>query len=142
MSEIIQSTTPSRNISALLERITEMSVETYYNPYKMFEWPETLPDEQWWMTPELAVRLTALAAGTTLSVTVEVASDPLEGDTANRFGLGYLLMLYQTNLNIPGVFAVLVVLSAVGLVLHAAVVYCRKRIVFWVGEEQTAFTGA
>src|ERR1700748_1157790 len=53
MSEIIQSTTPSRNISALLERITEMSVETYYNPYKMFEWPDSLPDEQWWMTPEL-----------------------------------------------------------------------------------------
>jgi NitT/TauT family transport system permease protein len=57
-------------------------------------------------------------------------------------GLGYLIMLYQTNLNIPGVFAVLVVLSAVGLVLHAAVVYCRKRIVFWVGEDQTSFTGA
>jgi hypothetical protein len=52
MTEIIPAA-PSRNISALLERITEMSVETYYNPYKMFEWPETLPDEQWWMTPEL-----------------------------------------------------------------------------------------
>jgi hypothetical protein len=52
MAEIIQST-PSRNVSALLERITEMSIETYYNPYKMFDWPETLPDEQWWMTPEL-----------------------------------------------------------------------------------------
>jgi NitT/TauT family transport system permease protein len=57
-------------------------------------------------------------------------------------GLGYLIMLYHTNLNIPAVFAVLVLLSAVGLALHATVVYCRKRIVFWVGEEQTAFTGA
>ena len=46
-------TTPTRDISALLSRITEMSVETYYNPYKMFEWPEALPDEQWWMTPDL-----------------------------------------------------------------------------------------
>ena len=57
-------------------------------------------------------------------------------------GLGYLIMLYQTNLNIPGVFAVLVVLSVVGLVLHTAVVYCRRRVVFWVGEERTSFTGA
>ena len=57
-------------------------------------------------------------------------------------GLGYLIMLYHTNLNIPAVFAVLVVLSAVGLLLHAAVVYCRRRIVFWVGEDQTSFTGA
>jgi hypothetical protein len=29
-------------------------------------------------------------------------------------------------------------LSAVGLALHAAVVYCRRRIVFWIGEEQAA----
>jgi NitT/TauT family transport system permease protein len=57
-------------------------------------------------------------------------------------GLGYLIMLYQTNLNIAGVFAVLVVLAAVGLLLHAAVAYCRQRIVFWVGAEQAAFTGA
>lgn len=46
-------TTPARDIGALLERITEMSVETYYNPYKLFQWPDTLPDEQWWMTAEL-----------------------------------------------------------------------------------------
>ena len=57
-------------------------------------------------------------------------------------GLGYLIMLYHTNLNIAGVFAVLVVLSAVGLALHTAVVYCRRRIVFWVGEDRAAFTGA
>jgi hypothetical protein len=44
---------PSRSISALLDRITEQSVETYYNPYKMFAWPDQLPEEQWWMTPEL-----------------------------------------------------------------------------------------
>lgn len=51
MAEI--QTTPTRDISALLERITEMSVETYYNPYKLFQWPDSLPDEQWWMSPEL-----------------------------------------------------------------------------------------
>jgi NitT/TauT family transport system permease protein len=56
-------------------------------------------------------------------------------------GLGYLIMLYNANLNVPGVFAVLVVLSAVGLILHAAVVYCRRRIVFWVGNDQVV-TGA
>jgi hypothetical protein len=43
----------SKDISAMLARISEMSVETYYNPYKMFQWPESLPDEQWWMSPEL-----------------------------------------------------------------------------------------
>jgi hypothetical protein len=42
-----------KDISSMLARISEMSVETYYNPYKMFQWPESLPDEQWWMSPEL-----------------------------------------------------------------------------------------
>jgi hypothetical protein len=40
-------------ISQLLDRIIGMSIDTYYNPYKTFQWPETLPEEQWWMTPEL-----------------------------------------------------------------------------------------
>jgi NitT/TauT family transport system permease protein len=57
-------------------------------------------------------------------------------------GLGYLIMLYNTNLNVPGVFAVIVVLSAAGLVLHAAVIYFRRRIVFWIGTEQVSVTGA
>ncbi len=43
----------AKNISSVLARINEMSVETYYNPYKMFQWPETLPEEQWWMSPDL-----------------------------------------------------------------------------------------
>jgi hypothetical protein len=30
-----------------------MSVEDYYNPYRMFEWPDRLPEDMWWMTPSL-----------------------------------------------------------------------------------------
>jgi hypothetical protein len=49
-----QTTVPAaKNISSVLTRINEMSVETYYNPYKMFQWPDTLPEEQWWMSPDL-----------------------------------------------------------------------------------------
>ncbi len=44
---------PSRDIAATLKRISEMSVDTYYNPYTMFEWPESLPEEQMWMSPDL-----------------------------------------------------------------------------------------
>ena len=44
---------PARGISATLQRISDMSTDTYYNPYKMFDWPESLPDEQWWMSRDL-----------------------------------------------------------------------------------------
>jgi hypothetical protein len=40
-------------IAETLDRIIGMSIDTYYNPYKTFQWPDELPDEQWWMTPEL-----------------------------------------------------------------------------------------
>ncbi|HEX3131569.1 MAG TPA: diiron oxygenase [Thermoanaerobaculia bacterium] len=40
-------------ISQTLDRIIGMSIDTYYNPYKTFQWPDELPEEQWWMTPEL-----------------------------------------------------------------------------------------
>lgn len=42
-----------KNISSTLDRIIGMSVDDYYNPYQAFDWPESLPDRQWWMSPEL-----------------------------------------------------------------------------------------
>ncbi|MFH8583678.1 diiron oxygenase [Streptomyces celluloflavus] len=37
----------------ILERLNRKSVEDYYNPYRMFEWPDSLPENRWWMSPEL-----------------------------------------------------------------------------------------
>ncbi|GAA3719290.1 diiron oxygenase [Streptomyces tremellae] len=37
----------------ILDRLTSKSIDDYYNPYKLFEWPESLPDRMWWMSPEL-----------------------------------------------------------------------------------------
>jgi para-aminobenzoate N-oxygenase AurF len=45
--------TESSSIKQTLDRIIGMSIDTYYNPYKTFEWPDALADEQWWMSPEL-----------------------------------------------------------------------------------------
>jgi hypothetical protein len=46
-------TTTTKSIGQTLDRIIGMSVDTYYNPYKMFQWPDSLPEEQWWMPREL-----------------------------------------------------------------------------------------
>jgi P-aminobenzoate N-oxygenase AurF len=37
----------------VLDRLSSMSVENYYNPYRMFEWPDELPEDMWWMSPAL-----------------------------------------------------------------------------------------
>ena len=37
----------------IIDRLSEKSIDDYYNPYKMFEWPETLPENMWWMSTHL-----------------------------------------------------------------------------------------
>ncbi|MEK2488286.1 diiron oxygenase [Kitasatospora purpeofusca] len=37
----------------ILDRLGRMSIDDYYNPYRMFEWPEELPSDQLWMSKEL-----------------------------------------------------------------------------------------
>jgi hypothetical protein len=37
----------------ILERLVAMSERDYYNPFEVFQWPESLPEETWWMSPEL-----------------------------------------------------------------------------------------
>jgi hypothetical protein len=37
----------------ILGRLSAKSIDDYYNPYRLFEWPERLPEDAWWMSPEL-----------------------------------------------------------------------------------------
>ncbi|TMR06540.1 diiron oxygenase [Actinomadura soli] len=43
----------SPRLREILDRLSAMSIEDYYNPYQMFQWPDTLPEDMWWMSPEL-----------------------------------------------------------------------------------------
>lgn len=43
----------SERLREILDRLSSMSIEDYYNPYQMFDWPDSLPQEMWWMSPEL-----------------------------------------------------------------------------------------
>ena len=52
-----------------------------------------------------------------------------------RAGLGYLILQYNFNFNIAGTFAVLFILSAIGIVLHWIVASLHTRIVFWVEHD-------
>ncbi len=37
----------------ILDRLSSKSIEDYYNPYRIFEWPDTLPEDMWWMSTDL-----------------------------------------------------------------------------------------
>ncbi|MER7751443.1 diiron oxygenase [Kitasatospora sp. NPDC097643] len=37
----------------ILDRLTTLSERGYYDPYKLFEWPDSLQEDAYWMSPEL-----------------------------------------------------------------------------------------
>ena len=49
-----------------------------------------------------------------------------------KAGLGFLLMQRNFNFDMAGTFAILVVLSLIGVVLHALVLAVQRRVIFWM----------
>jgi NitT/TauT family transport system permease protein len=53
-----------------------------------------------------------------------------------KAGLGYLLLQTNYNFDIAGMFAVLVVLSVVGLIAHFIIRFAQRKIAFWSEENR------
>jgi NitT/TauT family transport system permease protein len=51
-------------------------------------------------------------------------------------GLGNLILQYNFALDIAGVFAVLILLSVLGVTLHLAMQIIQTRLIFWAEPEQ------
>ncbi|AJE46851.1 ABC transporter permease [Celeribacter indicus] len=58
-----------------------------------------------------------------------------------RAGLGYLILQMNFNFNMAGVFAILILLSLIGVGLHLLVVAIQRRLLFW-SETHAEVTGA
>ena len=57
-------------------------------------------------------------------------------------GLGYMILQRQFSMDIAGVFAILVILSVFGMLLHEIMRWLQRRIVFWVQDDDDRFMGA
>lgn len=64
-----------------------MSVDDYYNPYRMFEWPETLPEDQLWMSRDL------------LSVYGTPVMDTLDEEQVRRLSMWESVNFYSLNVH-------------------------------------------
>jgi NitT/TauT family transport system permease protein len=51
-------------------------------------------------------------------------------------GLGNLILQFNFGLDIAGVFAVMILLSIMGVVLHLIMQFIQKRVIFWAEPEQ------
>ena len=57
-------------------------------------------------------------------------------------GLGYLILQKNFNMDMAGVFAILIVLSAMGIGLHLLVNAIQRRVVFWMDNSTDRVMGA
>jgi NitT/TauT family transport system permease protein len=58
-----------------------------------------------------------------------------------KAGLGFLILQKNFSMDMAGVFAILIVLSAIGVVLHLIVQLLRRKLIFWLDTRETHQTG-
>jgi NitT/TauT family transport system permease protein len=70
--------------------------------------------------------------GINLSALLSVIGAIVGEFVGSRAGLGFLMLQRDFNLDMPGMFAILMVLSAMGMTFHWLVHKIRRRLIFWL----------
>jgi NitT/TauT family transport system permease protein len=99
--------------------VMDLARSTGAGPWRLFAMirlPQALPDI-----------FTGLKVGAALAATAAVVAEFV----ASNKGLGYLLLEYNGNLETPMVFAVIIVLSLIGLAVYYAVEFLEKLTIPW-----------
>jgi hypothetical protein len=72
---------------ATLEKLTTASIDNHYNVYRRFEWVDSIPDDAWWMSPEL------------MSVHGTPVADRLDEATLKRLSKWESINFYSLNVH-------------------------------------------
>jgi NitT/TauT family transport system permease protein len=80
--------------------------------------------------------LPMIFAGLEIAVVFAVIGAVVGEFVGAQAGLGYMITVWNFNLDVAGVFTILVILSAIGLSLHGIVKYASRRTVFWINRGQ------
>ena len=93
-----------RRFRDLLDRLGRMSVDDYYNPYRTFEWPASLPTGRLWMSRDLlSVDGTAAAAQLTEEQLIALSVwESANFYSLNVHGIRELLTEVVNRVHMPG----------------------------------------
>ena len=80
---------------------------------------------------QLPEALPYIFAGLNIGVVMAVLGAIVGEFIGAKAGLGYLLLQMNYNLDVVGMFAVLVVLGVMGIALNSTMQFARRKIVFW-----------
>lgn len=96
-----------------------------------------------WQTFRLVRLPTALPyvfAGLDIAIVFSLLATIVAEFVGAQRGMGYLIIQMNFTLDVAGVFAVLIVLSTLGVALHLAVVKIQRRVIFWTKPNSAART--
>jgi len=79
----------------------------------------------------------SIIAGLDVAVVLAVIGAIVAEFVGSQAGLGYVILASNTSLDVAMTFAVLVVLSVIGLVLHYLVVMLGRRLAFWSEDQRS-----
>jgi NitT/TauT family transport system permease protein len=82
-----------------------------------------------------------LFAGLDVAIILGIIGAVVSEFVGSTSGLGYLILVYNTNLNVAGSFAAMAVLAAMGLGLSLILHVIRDRIVFWQPRDEQSVNG-
>ena len=80
---------------------------------------------------QLPEALPFIFAGLNIGLVLAVLGAIVGEFVGARAGLGYLILQMNFNLDVPGIFAALVMLGIMGIVLDALAQLLRRKVVFW-----------
>lgn len=84
---------------------------------------------------KLQTALPYIFAGLDVAVVLAVIGAIVGEFIGSQSGLGNLLLQRNFSMDTAGSFAILIVLSAIGIILHKAINILRARVIFWVEHE-------
>jgi NitT/TauT family transport system permease protein len=89
----------------------------------------------------LSSALPFIFAGLDVGIVLAVIGAIVGEFVGARGGLGYLILVYNADLKIAAVFALMVVLGTVGITLHGIVTLVQKRVLFWASTGADRMVG-
>jgi NitT/TauT family transport system permease protein len=107
-----------------------------YTPKNEIDLMRSLSASRWkiFRYVQLPEALPFIFAGLNIGLVLSVLGAIVGEFVGAKVGLGYLILQMNFNLDVAGMFAVLVVLGFLGIVFNGVAQYLRRKIVFWQPE--------
>jgi len=107
-----------------------------YTPKNEIDLMRSLSASRWkiFRYVQLPEALPFIFAGLNIGLVLSVLGAIVGEFVGAKVGLGYLILQMNFNLDVAGMFAVLVVLGFLGVVFNGVAQYARRKVVFWQPE--------